>query len=183
MQPRKQHLVDTALVLFNQHGYHATGIDLILAQAKVSKATLYKHFRSKDELILAALEQRHEQVLHMINAKIEAANRVGDCGVLAIFDALNEWFNSSQFFGCNFINACAEFTSALDPIHIFSAQHKQAIVALIQSQLADKGKHQAEQIGLLVEGAIVLAHTRGMKDSAIMAKGMASSFIDKNHSE
>ncbi|WP_158966084.1 TetR/AcrR family transcriptional regulator [Paraglaciecola sp. L3A3] len=177
MQPRKQHLVDTALILFNQHGYHATGIDLILAQAKVSKATLYKHFRSKDELILAALQQRHEQVLSMIKAKIDAANWAGDSGVLAIFDALNEWFNSSQFFGCNFINACAEFTSALDPIHIFSAQHKQAVVELIQSQLKDKNIEQAEQIGLLVEGAIVLAHTRGIKHSAIMAKEMALNLL------
>ncbi|MFT6925688.1 MAG: AcrR family transcriptional regulator [Psychromonas sp.] len=177
MQPRKQHLLDTALVLFNQQGYHATGIDLILAQSGVSKATLYKHFRSKNELILAALQQRHEQVLLMIRTRVDEAIKTGESGVLAIFDALHEWFNSDTFFGCNFINASAEYTDPQDPIHRFSAEHKQAIVELIRTQLPAADENKAEQIGLLVEGAIVMAHTRGMKQSALMAKEMARYFI------
>lgn len=177
MQPRKQHLIDTALTLFNQKGYHATGIDLILSQAKVSKATLYKHFRSKDELILAALQQRHEQVLMMINSKINTATQAGCSGLLAIFDALDTWFKSDDFYGCNFINATAEYAEAHHPIHLFSAQHKQSIVELIESQLSTENKYKADQVGLLVEGAIVMAHTRGMTTSALMAKEMAKSFI------
>tara|TARA_R110002167_G_scaffold57368_1_gene162453 strand:- start:88 stop:633 length:546 start_codon:yes stop_codon:yes gene_type:complete len=177
MQPRKQHLVDTALILFNQHGYHATGIDLILAQSKVSKATLYKHFRSKDELILAALQQRHTQILVMITAKVEEAKHVGSPGVLAIFDALHEWFNSDDFYGCSFINASAEYADARDPIHVYAAQHKQAVIDLIKTQLSAEDKTKAEQIGLLVEGAIVMAHTRGVKHSALIAKEMAQHLI------
>lgn len=177
MQPRKQHLVDTALILFNQHGYHATGIDLILAQSKVSKATLYKHFRSKDELILAALQQRHTQILVMITAKVEEAKHVGSPGVLAIFDALHEWFNSDDFYGCNFINASAEYADARDPIHVYAAQHKQAVIDLIKTQLSAEDNTKAEQIGLLVEGAIVMAHTRGVKHSALIAKEMAQHLI------
>lgn len=177
MQPRKQHLIDTALALFNQHGYHATGIDLILAQSKVSKATLYKHFRSKDELILAALHQRHEQVITALNTKIVQANTKGTSGVLAVFDSLDEWFNSAAFFGCNFINASAEYTDVNDPINKFTAFHKQTVVDLIATQLPEKNTEIANQIGLLVEGAIVMAHTRGMKQSALMAKKMAQHFI------
>lgn len=177
MQPRKQHLVDTALILFNQHGYHATGIDLILAQSKVSKATLYKHFRSKDELILAVLQQRHTQILVMIKAKVEEAKQAGSSAVLAIFDALHQWFNGDDFYGCNFINASAEYADAQDPIHAFAAQHKQAVIDLIKTQLSAEDKTKAEQIGLLVEGAIVMAHTRGAKHSARMAKEMAQHLI------
>ncbi|MFT2092851.1 TetR/AcrR family transcriptional regulator [Paraglaciecola sp. 2405UD69-4] len=177
MQPRKQHLVDTALALFNQNGYHATGIDLILAQSKVSKATLYKHFRSKDELILAVLEQRHNQVLANIHQKIEQATSPKMHPVLAIFDALDEWFNSDNFYGCSFINASAEYAAALDPIHVFAAQHKQAIVDLINTQLTPSDAKLAEQISLLVEGAIVMAHTRGIKNSAITAKEMALNLL------
>ncbi|AZG72381.1 TetR/AcrR family transcriptional regulator [Shewanella livingstonensis] len=173
MQPRKQHLIDTALGLFNQQGYHATGIDLILAQSGVSKATLYKHFRSKDELILAALQQRHQQVLTSINVKVDAAVQAGESGVLAIFDALNDWFNGERFFGCNFINASAEYADAHNPIHVFSAQHKQAIAELIRAQLPPQDADKADQIGLLIEGSIVMAHTRGIKTSALMAKNMA----------
>ena len=54
---RREHLIDTAIELFAKHGFHATGIDMILARAGVSKKTLYRHFRSKEELILAALRK------------------------------------------------------------------------------------------------------------------------------
>lgn len=176
MQPRKQHLIDTALTLFNQYGYHATGIDLILAQAKVSKATLYKHFRSKDELILAALQQQHEKVLLMIKTTLDNPSS-GSSAVLSVFDTLHQWFNSDDFYGCNFINATAEYASSNDPIYIFSAQHKQKIVDLIRHKLPTKDKNKADQIDLLIEGAIVMAHTRGMKQSALMAKEMAKCII------
>jgi len=104
MQPRKQHLIDTALILFNKFGYHATGIDLILAESGVSKATLYKHFRSKEELILAALQLRHEQVVSKLQNKIESNKQDSTNtnpleNVLVIFDNLSEWFNTETFFG------------------------------------------------------------------------------------
>ena len=183
MQPRKQHLIDTALILFNQFGYHATGIDLILAESGVSKATLYKHFRSKEELILAALQLRHEQVVSILQDKIEANKQNQEKtdpieNVLVIFDNLNEWFNSETFFGCNFINVSAEYADPNHPINIYAAKHKQVIVNMIAEQLTTKENNQAtqqkaDQIGLLVEGAIVMAHTRGMKQSALIAKEMA----------
>ena len=177
MQPRKQHLIDTALLLFNQYGYHATGIDLILSQSGVSKATLYKHYRSKDELILAVLQQRHEQVLTMLSSKIDEAPKVEEARVSALFDALHSWFNSDSFYGCNFINASAEYADANNPIHIVSAQHKLAITKLIREQITNKESDKAEQICLLAEGAIVMAHTQGMKNSALMAKKMACQLL------
>jgi len=181
MQPRKQHLIDTALILFNQYGYHATGIDLILAQSKVSKATLYKHFRSKEELIIAALQQRHEQVLAGLKAKVDTANQLGKSGILAIFDNLHEWFNSELFFGCNFINVTAEYADASHPIKVFSAQHKQTIVDLIKEELIKKESINADelanQVDLLIEGAIVMAHTRGIKEAALIAKEMAQRLL------
>lgn len=177
MQPRKQHLINTALKLFNQHGYHATGIDLILAQSKVSKATLYKHFRSKDELILAVLEQRHNEVLLMLENGIEKAISNGSSGILAMFDTFDIWFNSDTFFGCNFINATAEYTNINDPINIISVKHKQAIVQLINNLLPIEDVEKANQLALLIDGAIVMAHTRGVKNSALIAKEMVKNII------
>ncbi len=187
MQPRKQHLIDTALILFNQFGFHATGIDLILAESGVSKATLYKHFRSKEALILAALQLRHEQVVSKLQAKIEDNNKSQKYvdpvdNVLFIFDDLNEWFNSDTFFGCNFINVSAEYADPNHPINIFAAKHKQIIVNIIAEQLTTKENNQvsqqkADQVGLLIEGAIVMAHTRGMKQSALIAKEMAKHLL------
>jgi AcrR family transcriptional regulator len=67
----RDHLLETALRLFYQHGYHATGIDLIIAEAGVAKTTLYRHFETKEDLILAALERRDEQDRDTMRAFVE----------------------------------------------------------------------------------------------------------------
>ena len=105
-QPRRQLLLDTALKLFNEQGYHATGIDLILGNSGVSKATLYKHFRSKDELILSALTQRHEQIFSVIKEALSNAKATGaKQPAHSLFDVLHQQINGEHFFGCNLINA------------------------------------------------------------------------------
>lgn len=182
MQPRKQHLIDTAYRLFNEHGYHATGIDRILAESGVSKATLYKHFHTKDELIVAVLQQRHEQLIQAIGEAIEQARTNSRWPSLAIFDVLNEWFHSDHFFGCNFINASAEYAEEGHVIYLLAAEHKAAIQNLIEHSLMEiRGKRKrtlvAEQLALLVDGAIVRAHTRGNRDAALLAKRMALRFL------
>ena len=185
MQPRRQHLIDTAYRLFNEHGYHATGIDWILAESSVSKATLYKYFRSKEELILAVLQQRHQQVIELIISYMEKAKATGETPTLAIFDALNVWFKSEVFFGCNFINASAEYAAQGDPIREFSKAHKASIRQLILDSLiiANKKTRQqtADEIALLVEGAIVFAHTSGEKNAALVAKRVASVLLGVGH--
>lgn len=185
MQPRRQHLIDTAYRLFNENGYHATGIDWILAESGVSKSTLYKHFRSKEALILAVLEQRHDQILALMENYTERAKEAGENPILAIFDALNTWFNAEGFFGCNFINASAEYTEQGDPIREFTAEHKAAIRKLILSGLSvgnkNTKKKMAEEISILVDGAIVYAHTSGEKNAALIAKRMASALLAPNH--
>ena len=67
---RRDHLVDTALKLFCKNGFRATGIDAVLAESGVAKKTLYHHFRSKDELVVAALRQRDAEFLQMIEEAV-----------------------------------------------------------------------------------------------------------------
>ena len=181
MQPRRQHLVDTAFRLFNENGYHATGIDLILAEAGVSKATLYKHFRSKDELILTVLEQRHQQVTTSVRRAMERAGEAGDRPALGLFDALDEWFRAGDFFGCNFINASAEYALEEHPVHAISARHKTALQQLVADNLNIRGRKKrtrlAVQLALLADGAIVRAHTLGDRDAARQAKRMAETLL------
>lgn len=179
-QPRKQLLIDTAYRLFNEHGYHATGIDLVLAESGVSKATLYKHFRSKDELILAVLQQRHEQQIALIQQTLEQARGKEEPPALAVFDALDNWFQSEGFFGCNFINASAEYAQEDDAIHQLAAWHKARVQRLIEDSLGTHGEDKAAlaaQLSLLVDGAIVYAHTRGDKNAAKLAKKMAARLL------
>lgn len=178
---RKEHLLQTALRLFNEHGFHATGIDRVQAESGVSKTTMYKYFKTKDELIHAVLELRHEQFGKWFSGRMLeiARDRYPDLPhgkLLGMFDALNEWIHSDSFFGCNFINASAEFSDVEHPIHRYAAQHKLELAEYARSFIPgvdeEKSIELAKEILLLLDGAIVCAHTTGMMDSAERAKRM-----------
>lgn len=187
MKSRRDELVDTALRLFYTQGFHATGIDKVLAEAGVAKMTLYKHFRSKDELILATLQRRDEQFRNWLTGEMERASADPRDRLLAMFDALEDWFRGRAFeglgfSGCAFINAASEFAELDHPAHRTSAEHKQQIVDYLVTLCTEIGardpKELAEQLALLKEGAIVTAQVRGMPEAAGTAKSMATTLID-----
>lgn len=186
LQSRRDELVDAALRLFYTGGFNATGIDRILAESGVAKMTLYKHFRSKDELILAVLHRRDEQFRNWLTAEMEKASADPRERLLAMFDALEEWFcgrafEGLGFFGCAFINAAGEFKDPDHPAHRTAAEHKRLIVDYLEELCARAGVRDhaalAEQLALLKEGAIVTAQVRGMPEAARIAKRMAEGLI------
>ncbi len=178
---RRDHLVDTALKLFYRDGFHATGIDTILAEAGVAKMTLYHHFKSKDELILAVLRRRDEMWRNSFERAVERVAQNPRRRLLAIFDALEAWFRG-DFCGCMFINASAEFGRRDDPIHEASAEHKRLVQRFVTSLAEAAGAPDpprlARQICLLIEGASVLAHINGDAKVAREAKDTARELID-----
>lgn len=95
----RDHLLEAALRLFNQHGYHATGIDVIIAEAGVAKTTLYRHFETKGDLILAVLERRDEQDRDAMRAFVEQRTKDPVERLLATFDFLEAWFRDEHFRG------------------------------------------------------------------------------------
>ena len=179
---KRDHLVDTALGLFSRHGYHAMGIDRILAAAGVAKMTLYNHFKSKDELILAVLRRRDERFRNWFMRTVERRAKAPRDRLLAIFDALGEWFAERDFSGCMFINASAEFADRDDPIHGLSAEHKRLVLGYIGELTAAAGAENsdelARQLFLLGEGAIVAAYVAGQADAAKQARKAAEILLD-----
>lgn len=179
--PKRDHLVDTALGLFNRGGFHATGIDKILSEAGVAKMTLYKHFKSKDELILAVLRRRDEKFRNWFMRTVEARAGTPRDRLLAAFDALAEWFEERDFSGCMFINASAEFAPHDDPIHAAAAEHKRLVLAYFREQAeaagADDAPGLALELMLLMEGAIVMAYVAGLDDAAGQAKAAARKLL------
>jgi len=181
---KKEHLVEAAVKLFGREGFHATGIDRILQEAGVARMTLYKHFRSKDELILAALRRRDEQFRTWFKSAIEKTGGSPAERLLASFDALGEWFAGRAFAGvpfsgCSFINAAAEFSEAGHPVHQLAAEHKRLILEYLRLLASSAGARDPDglawSISLLHEGAIVTAQVsgdihagRGAKDIARM---------------
>ncbi len=183
---RRDHLVDIALKLFSKHGFHATGIDTVLAESGVAKKTLYNHFKSKDELIIAALQKRDEDFLSMMREAVPrlAAQQEGDprlARIMGFLDAINEWMQSDGFFGCTFINASAEFPRKEDPIHVACSSHKKLVMQFIQELLSElefeNSYYVAKQIAILVDGAIVNVHTACDKEAGKVAKVAANSLL------
>ena len=176
-------IVSVALKLFYRNGFNATGVERIIKEAGVSKKTLYNHFRSKDELVLATLRKRDELFRNNIMRETERRASAPRDRLLAIFDAHHQWFQEKEFSGCMFINASAEFSSHDDPCHMISAEHKRLVRDYICEQAEQAGVKDpdtlAKQLNLLLEGAIVDAHVSGNKDSALMAKAMAEVFVEK----
>ncbi len=179
---KREQLVTEALKLFYQYGFNATGVDKIIAEAGISKKTLYNHFKSKDELILATLRKRDELFRNKLMRGTERFGRTPRDRLLTIFDVLEEWFHENDFSGCMFINASAEFAAPDNPHHIISAEHKRLVRSFIQD-IATQAKAQnpeelSKQLNLLIEGAIVDAHVSGDKKAAARAKKMAEVFVD-----
>jgi AcrR family transcriptional regulator len=181
-------LVSTALDLFSKYGYRATGIDTILAESGVAKMTLYNHFKSKDELIIAALNKRDDEFVIWLREAVKrhSAQQQGDVRLqrlMAFFDALHEWINSDQFYGCNFISASIEFKREDDPIHVTAAAHKKLMIQILREFLVelkvDDSYALAKQIHMLVDGAIIMATSIGDKQSAVIAKASAMQLLQK----
>ena len=176
--------MDTAIDLFTAHGYHGTGIDRIAEEAKVSKKTMYHHFRSKEELILAVLRRRDEQFRGWLTRSIEKNAETPRDKLLALFDAHAEWFAEEKFRGCLFINAAAEFSGNSDSVHAVAADHKRIITSFIHGLAVAAGANRPEvlsdQISLLLEGAIVSALISDDDSWARKARDAAEVLIDNN---
>lgn len=174
---RRDHLVETALALFSRDGFHATGIDRILAEAGVAKMTLYKHFRSKEELVVAALRLRDERFRAWIAERAAARGKSARKQLLGVFDALEEWFGAPGFRGCTFANACAEYGALDHPVHAAAAAHKDAMRGWIRDLAAEAGaadaNEAADQVMLLMDGATMSAHVTGNARAARRARRTA----------
>lgn len=175
---KRSHLMNTAQRLFYRDGFRVVGIDTILAEAGVAKMTLYNHFASKDELIVAVIEKLDADVRTALAAAVEAAGRSPTRRLLAVFDWLAVWFDSADFKGCAFIRALSEYPDPAHPIHRAAWHHKEAVNALLIQLATEAGASRpadlAAALSLLINGAILSAHATGSSDSAASARAAAS---------
>ncbi len=179
----RQRLLGTAEKLFYSEGVRAVGVDRIIAEADVAKTTLYSHFPSKDDLILAALEKRETDIDEMFEKAIQRSVQKGGTRLEGFFAALKKWFQQSGFRGCSFINAAVELADRSHQASQFASAHKQRFHAKIheiieQDYNATTAKAISPAISLLVEGAIVTAVLEGSAKSADTAKAAAMQMID-----
>jgi AcrR family transcriptional regulator len=179
---RRQDLIDTAIDLFNERGFHGVGIEAVIDKAKMSKKTLYTYFRSKEELILASLRHYDGVFRNDFMARVEKASPTPEGRLLAVFDVAEAWFSQNNFFGCLFISAASEYPDLDSPIRQASYEFKK-LMRLYMLSLCDQldvisPQSLASELSLLFEGATVTAQISGEPQAAQVAKKAAKTLID-----
>lgn len=180
-QTKRDELVRKALEIFYKNGFHATGMDKLAAETGVSKTSIYKHFRTKEDLILAALRLRDENFRNWLYRRMDEIGGTPGERLLAMYDALGEWFSERGYRGCMFIKASAEYQEADDAIHVQSTEHKRLLLEHVSGLCRSAGlaapEDTARQLLILKEGAIVMAVLGYGPGAARDAKAAATRLI------
>ncbi len=186
---KRQHIVETAYRLFKHHGFHATGIDRIIAEAGVAKMTMYRHFPAKDALIVAVLDWRAARFERQLD-RLAETSPTPQRTIEGIFDWYEHWFESTDFHGCLFQHALGEFGAPGHPVFEAVARQKSDLCKRIRYLVARslpegipevRAEAVATTLVMLIEGATMLAQLgqgRGAIDTARLAAAAVLSDAD-----
>lgn len=178
---KRDELIEAAIRLFNRHGYRGTGVDRLMEETGIAKTTLYRHFGTKEELIVAVLARIDEVAREDMRAFAEASSDDPKQRILATFDWLDKWLSKPEFKGCPFIAAAAEYAGAADPVFQQVRLHKRLTLAffeeLVRAARVPHPKSVARQLIMLHEGAIAYAQVLGPDGVANEARDAARRLI------
>jgi AcrR family transcriptional regulator len=169
-------ILDAAYDLFSRRGVRGVGIDAVIAESGVSRMTLYRHFRTKEDLVLAYLEQREEQwTRDWLQADVCSRTEDPAERLLAIFDVFDGWFHTPTFEGCAFINVMLETADDGDTIHEACNVYLANIRGFLQELARGAGIADPEGFSrkwhILMKGSIVSAG-EGDEGAAMRAQAM-----------
>lgn len=160
----KEKLFQTASHLFYQFGYRAIGVDTIAAESGIGKMTLYRHYPSKDDLIVAFLRQSNEDFWEYFEQFTKDAP-TARAKLLAFFEALQTYVLSPNCYGCPFINLASEYPEIEYAGHQVAVEHKQSVRVRFAQLAKDAGARQPEALAnalvLLMDGAYMAARMYG----------------------
>jgi AcrR family transcriptional regulator len=178
----RERLVNAAYELFSHQGIQAVGVDAIIERSGVARQTMYRHFASKQDLVLAFLERR-EELWTRKWLESEVVRRATDPRerLLAVFDVFDGWFRSADFEGCSFINVMLEHPDAAHPVHRAAAAYLAGIRHFLEGLVRQAGIPDAEDFArqwhILMKGSIVAAG-EGDHDAALRAKKVAAGLLE-----
>lgn len=173
----RERLVRAAQQLFHAEGVRAVGVERLLAESGVGRASFYRHFASKDDLVVTVLRGYDESFRSWLARWVKEHGG----GPLAVFDALAERFTSDSFRGCTSINTMVEIADTQAVAHQVAAAHKLAVIDYFDELLVADGRDDhaelAEQLMLLVDGALVTALRERTAAPAIRARVIAEKLL------
>jgi len=173
----RERLLNAAYELFAHNGVQATGVDAIIERSGVARQTMYRHFGSKQELVLAFLERRERRWTRgWLQAETRRRSEDPRERLLTIFDVFDEWFRAPGFEGCSFINVMLEHPDEDHPLHRACATYLAGIRGFLEELARPAGIADAESFAhqwhILMKGSIVAAG-EGDRDAALRAQRIA----------
>jgi AcrR family transcriptional regulator len=174
----RQRLVDAAVRRFYRDGFRNVGVDQVLSDVGISKTAFYKHFESKDDLMVAALEQQNDWFQDTFRTIVRERGGPTALGQLdAAFDVVEHIMDAENFQGCIFVNAAVEFPLPHEPAHVLALKNKRALEDLLftlagEAQAADP-RALAQELCLVMEGAYVTRVVSGNKNAVDIARRIA----------
>ncbi len=180
----RERILTAAYQLFSRRGIRAVGTDEVIERAGVARATLYRHFATKDDLVLTVLQRREEVWTHgLIEDQSRARGDTPEEQLLAIFDVMHDWFQLRDGYeGCSFINVLLEL-GADHPAGRACIAHIGHVRDIVRHRALAAGLTDIEDFAsswhILMKGAIILAAV-GDLDSALRARKMATALIEEH---
>ena len=179
----RERILDTAYELFSHRAIRAVGVNEVIERAGVAKATLYRHFPSKDDLVVAFLKRREEHwTLAWVEAEATRRGTTPEEQLLAIFELFDEWFHRDDFEACSFVNVLLEM-GPTHPVGQASVRHLASIRTIVCRLAGKAGLRDpasfAHSWHILMKGSIVAA-TEGDAEAAQRARSMAQLLIEQH---
>jgi AcrR family transcriptional regulator len=178
----RERILSSAYELFSRDGLRAVGIEAIISDCGVARMTLYRHFPSKEALVLAFLQRRGERwTREWLQERVEAATDDPAERLLAIFDVFDGWFRRDDFEGCAFVKVVQEVADPADPVNRASNLHLEHIRDFLRGLAADAGARDPDDLArkwhIRMKGSIVSAG-EGDLDAAVRAKAVGRLLLD-----
>ena len=176
----RERILDTAYDLFSQRGIRGVGVDEVVERSGVAKATLYRHFPAKDDLVVAFLELREQRWSRGLEMEAKRRGATAEDQLFAIFDVFDEWFRRDDFEACSFVNTLLELGPE-HPAGRAAAEHLANIRSILRELAEAAGLRDpdgfAHSLQLVMKGSIIAA-AEGDPDAAQRGRSLARLLVD-----
>lgn len=180
----REKLIQAGHEIFYREGFLAVGLDRLLNEVGCSKQTFYNHFESKDDLIVAVIDEHHRWWSSELRDRIQRAAGPDPRGqILAMFDVMHDILHDPEYHGCIFINAAVEFPQPHHPAHRSARQAKADGLALLHELAEQAGASDpmalAEEVDMIIEGALITHQVAPECDTCGIARRAAETLMEK----
>ncbi len=178
----REYILGVASELFSSRGINATSVDTIVAEAGVAKVTLYKYFKSKEQLILAYLRQYDEKLWLKLAERSTRTDARPTEKISELVNAVLDWIADPEFKGFAFMKAVVEFPQLENPVHQSSLEFAQTLRNTLAQIAHEAGIKNAEslalQLSMVIEGAAITENMQRGSGAVRHAKDMAKILVE-----